>query len=436
MKMHSEKGFALPLVMLAVLVGALVIPPFLGFVGASLIGSRNYGDVLEAQYACDAGAEHALWNLTEGGIDGSIPDTGDYVAYNLDETINGLTTSVKISNAWEMIAWDDFENGGFTGGGGWLTDWTYSGYADVTTLGTPYEGTYHLRLRSSTGVVSRPVDLSRQVNAHLRFWAKVNSFEPANTVICQVSKNAADWTTVYTWTQSDSDNTYHYYDINLTPYGLTGPFYISFKANMNSTSDMFYVDDLDIIWPATDVKLMAEEDFESGDWSGGTGWLGDWTHTGFSNVTAAGAPYDGNYHLMLQSTDGYAARAADLSTESIAHLQFWAKVDAFEGGDFAYCLVSSDGASWDTVYTWDNTDDDNTYHYYDIDLSGYDLTEEFWIAFQAGMSKEDDYFYVDDISINAIRAYCITVTAGDRVLKVAVDIMGGLENILCWYLIA
>ena len=435
MKIHSEKGFALPLVMLTILVGALVIPPFLSYVGTSLIGSRNYADVLDAQYACDSGAEHAIWSLAENDIASSIPDAGDYTSYNLDETINGLTTNVKISNAWEVIAWDDFESGDFTGGDGWLDDWSYSGLADVTATGTAYEGTYHLRLRSSTGAVSRPVDLSKQVNAHLRFWAKVSSFEPANTVICRVSQDGVDWTTIKTWTQSDSDTLYHYNDFDITSYGMTNPFYISFKSNMNSTSDSFYVDDLDIVWPATDTELIAEEDFENGDWAGGEGWLGDWTHTGSSSVTSSGTPYGGSYHLMLQSTDGYAARATDLSGQSVAHLQFWAKVDSFEGGDYASCLVSSDGSDWSTVYTWDNNNDDNTYHYYDIDLSGYEMTDEFWIAFNAGMSREDDYFYVDDISISALRAYCITVTAGDRILKVAVDLMGGTETVLCWYFI-
>jgi len=433
MKIRNEKGQALPLAMIAILVGALVIPPFLGYTGTSLIGSRNYGDILEAQYACDSGVEHAIWNLTEGGIENSIDDSGEFVSYNLTEAINGLTTGVKISNAWEIIAWDDFESGDWAGGEGWLGDWTYSGDASVTTLGTPFEGTYHLRLRSSTGVANRSVDLSRQISAHLRFWARVNSFEPANTVICRISHDGVDWTTVYTWTQSDSDDTYHYYDINLTPYGLTETFWISFQSNMNSTGDYFYVDDLDIVWPATEVELMADEDFESGDWTGGEGWLDAWTHTGASSVNATGTPYEGSYHLLLQGTDGYAARATDLSVQSIAHLRFWAKVNDFEGDEYVYCLVSSNGTDWGTVYTWYNDDDDNTYHHYDIDISDYDLTEECWVAFEADMSGADDYFYVDDISIDAVRAYCITATAGGRILKVAVDLMDGLENVLCWY---
>jgi hypothetical protein len=431
----GEKGMVLPFVMIAILVGALVIPAFLGHAGTSLIGSRNYRNSLDAQYACDAGAEQAIWNLVEGGIDASIPDAGQYTSYNLGETINGLTANVKISNAWEVIAWDDFESGGWTGGGGWINNWTYSGDAAVTSSGIPHKGAYHLRLRSSTGVVSRSVNLSQQISAHLRFWARAESFEPANTAICRVSPDGSTWTTVKPWPQSVAAVFYLYYDFDLNSYGLPAAFYISFVGNMNSTSDFFYVDDLDIAWPATDVKLMADENFESGGWAGGNDWNAAWTHTGASSITTSGITHGGTYHLSIVGPDGYAKRATDLSSQSVAHLQFWAKANAFEGGDKAYCRVSSDGTNWTLVHTWSNTDADNIYRYYDIDLSSYSLTSNFWIAFESGMNRYDDYFYVDDISINAIDAYCITVKADDRILKVAVDLMGGLKNVLCWWFI-
>ena len=98
MKIKSEKGQALPLVMIAIAIGALVIPSFLGHAGSSLIGSKTYGQSLDAQYAADAGAEHAIWNLTDGGIAASIPDNGDNVSYVLPESVNGLTANITICN--------------------------------------------------------------------------------------------------------------------------------------------------------------------------------------------------------------------------------------------------------------------------------------------------------------------------------------------------
>jgi hypothetical protein len=96
--MKSERGQALPLVLIAIMVGALVIPPFLGHAGTSLIGSRHYAESIDAQYAVDAGAEHAIWNLVYNGLTDNISSPDDYVTYELDEPINGLTTTVTVTN--------------------------------------------------------------------------------------------------------------------------------------------------------------------------------------------------------------------------------------------------------------------------------------------------------------------------------------------------
>jgi hypothetical protein len=188
-----------------------------------------------------------------------------------------------------------------------------------------------------------------------------------------------------------------------------------------------------VVWPAAEEGSLASDNFESGGWAGGTHWLDTWTNTGASSITGDGSPYAGSYHLLLQGPDGYAARAVDLSGQKVAHLRFWAKVNGFETGDVARCQVSSNGTDWQTVYTWGNANDDNTYHYYDIDLSGFSLTANFWIAFSAAMDEPDDYFCVDNISLDTMRAYCITVAAGDRTLKVAVDMTDGEEKILSWW---
>jgi len=433
MKIHNEKGIALPLVMIAIMVGALVIPAFLGRVSTGLLGSRNYRDVLNAEYAADAGAEHAIWNLTDGTIKNIIPEAGNSTSYVLPETVNGLPAKVKISNAWDVIAWDNFNDGTWTGGGGWLGDWTSSGDALVTSAGLPYEGSYHLRLRNGTGVASRAVNFGQQVSAHLVLWAKMSAAEPGDAVLCRVSHDGSHWTTAYTWDDSVSDDAYHYYDIDLTSYGMTDIFYVSFQSNMNGTDDYFYVDDVQLVWPASALKTVAGDDLESGGWTGGDGWLNDWTHTGSSGVDTAGTPHGGNYDVKLQNADGYAARTVDLSQVSAAHLQFWAKTDALEGSDKAFCRVSSDNSTWQTVYTWDNTNNDNTWRFYDIDIAPYGLTGDVRIAFESGIDTAEADFCVDDVSVSAMQAYCITVTSGTRTLKAAVDLMEGVPTVLCWW---
>jgi hypothetical protein len=104
--MKSEKGQALPLVLIAIAIGALVIPPFLNNTGTSLIGSRTYAQEIYAQYAADSGAEHAIWNLKYGGLSDTLTSVGDNVSYALGESINSLAVNVSVIKTAEPDFYD------------------------------------------------------------------------------------------------------------------------------------------------------------------------------------------------------------------------------------------------------------------------------------------------------------------------------------------
>jgi hypothetical protein len=438
----GQKGQALPLVMIAVILGALVIPPFVGYAGSSMIGSHAYGDALRSQYAADSGVEHAIWRLTDDGLMDDLLSAGSSVTYWLDEDLNGLTTKIIVSNSWQPIAWDDFESGDWSGGDGWLDDWTHSGESSVTTAGSPFEGNYHLRMRGSSALVSRPVDLSNQVGVHLRFWAKVESFEWGDTALCQISTDGEEWITLQTfdiWTGTE----YQLFDIDISSYEMTDTFWIRFDAEMSSSSDYFYVDKLDLVWLLGYPTQYAWEDFESGGWSGGGGWVDDWTHSGYSSVVWSWwwnpVAYEGWYCLQLQgdrrsSNQGDVRRAVDLSeAEGVVRLKFYAKVNGFESNDNAVCQVSSNGYQWSTLFTWTNDQDDNNYYPYNFSLNAYELTDEFWIRFRNNSNGSNDYFYVDYIEIVSLDVFGITAIAGDTVIKATVLIDNGVVTVLTWY---
>lgn len=145
------------------------------------------------------------------------------------------------------IAWDDFESGGWSGGGGWLGSWAPSGDASIATTGSPYQGGYHLRLRQDTGYVERAANLSGQTGLRWRFWAKADSFGSGDTAVARVSPNYIDWYDVYTWAYEDSDGAYHFIDIDLSPYAMTSQFWFALDANMSGTGDYLYVDDLRVV---------------------------------------------------------------------------------------------------------------------------------------------------------------------------------------------
>jgi hypothetical protein len=94
--MNNEKGQALPLAIVALAIGALVVVPFLNHAGTTLLDSRLYTDGINNRDAADAGVEHAIWNLTEGGLAALIPNVGNQQTYSLPEAINGITPSMTV----------------------------------------------------------------------------------------------------------------------------------------------------------------------------------------------------------------------------------------------------------------------------------------------------------------------------------------------------
>jgi hypothetical protein len=138
----------------------------------------------------------------------------------------------------------------------------------------------------------------------------------------------------------------------------------------------------------------------------------------------------------MRRSNSYVDRAADLSGQSDLRLQFWARARSFESGDTVDCLVSPDDRNWTVVQTWENGDDDNTYHFYDIDLSPYTMSDEFWVAFRSGMGDNRDYFYVDNLEIvdsdSGSSEYEIVSTAEDMAVWAVVRIEEGAVSVLSW----
>ena len=148
---------------------------------------------------------------------------------------------------------------------------------------------------------------------------------------------------------------------------------------------------------------LAWDDLESGDFTGGSGWLGDWAVVGIADVTGLGVPFEGAFHLRLRqattTATSTAERSLDLSGQSKVRVQFQAKADAFDPGDVAQLRVSPDGVNFTTVRNWSDGQDDNVYRFEDIDLSSFSMSAEFFIAFDAVLSVPGGRFFVDDLVV-------------------------------------
>ncbi len=146
---------------------------------------------------------------------------------------------------------------------------------------------------------------------------------------------------------------------------------------------------------------LASDGFESRNFSGGSGaWIGSWATSGDISLRwRRDNPHSGNGHVRMRRSTGYMERRADLAGASSVHLTFWAKVNSFEGGDSAAVWFSPDGVNYTNVLTLNSAVSDNQYHYYDLNLSGFTMTSNARVAFDANMSATSDYLWVDDIDI-------------------------------------
>jgi hypothetical protein len=93
-------------------------------------------------------------------------------------------------------------------------------------------------------------------------------------------------------------------------------------------------------------------------------------------------------------------RVVNLAGATQVHLTFWAKVRSFEGADTAVVYVSSDGNNYTEVKRFTSADSDNEYHPCDIDLSGFTMTSDLRILFDADMDSKKDSLFIDDIEIS------------------------------------
>ena len=152
-----------------------------------------------------------------------------------------------------------------------------------------------------------------------------------------------------------------------------------------------------------DHETIASDGFESRNYSGGSGaWAGAWQAQGDVRISSWGGAHSGTAYALLRRSTGQLQRTVSLAGATGVSLRFWARVRSFEGSDQALVLVSPDGVNFTPVKTFGAADSDNTYHFYEIDLSGFAMTDTFVIRFDAEMSGRRDYLYVDDVEVYGV----------------------------------
>jgi hypothetical protein len=112
---RNERGYALTLVLILLVVGGLVLTPLLGLMSTGLISGRVYENSMYLLYAADAGVEDGLWQVENEqlgsdlfGLDDIDYDQyayGEFSSlyrwdYDLPGQVNGKNVTVTIENIW------------------------------------------------------------------------------------------------------------------------------------------------------------------------------------------------------------------------------------------------------------------------------------------------------------------------------------------------
>jgi len=103
---RGEKGQALVLTLLLLLIGSLILTPALNFMGTGVKSGQVYEQKNAEIYAADAGVEDALWHIRNDLVEDLIGegyDEYDYsspYSYPYDLSVNGKNVTVTIQNIW------------------------------------------------------------------------------------------------------------------------------------------------------------------------------------------------------------------------------------------------------------------------------------------------------------------------------------------------
>ncbi|HIB83492.1 MAG TPA: hypothetical protein EYO59_02520, partial [Chromatiaceae bacterium] len=156
-------------------------------------------------------------------------------------------------------------------------------------------------------------------------------------------------------------------------------------------------------------STAANDNFSSGGLDGGFGWPGSWQTTGSVTLSSVDS-FPGAPQALLAAGSTSLTRTVTLPAGTTGlGVQFWAKLDLFASTDQVDVQISQDGGPFTTVRTFTIAESGTGYHFYGGSVSGGPITLSWYpatattadIRFQ--LSSASGVFYVDDISVKAIR---------------------------------
>ncbi|MBN1888086.1 MAG: DUF11 domain-containing protein, partial [Thermoflexales bacterium] len=227
-------------------------------------------DTLPANWSYVAGS--ALIQYPDGSSASQTPAiSGQTLAWNLsyDLDINQSLTitfqaQTSAAGSYDDTAYDGFENNSYSGGSGWVGNWTEVGEIDGVGAGfvrvvgteiggtpayTPCQGSYQLRIWDDSRRIYRVVNLSSFSAPILRFMRRYIVSSNDENFFLEISPDNSTWTQVRNWVNnSGNENTWVEEIIDLTPY-RSATTYIRFSSRQAATmedTDRLYIDQVKV----------------------------------------------------------------------------------------------------------------------------------------------------------------------------------------------
>lgn len=154
---------------------------------------------------------------------------------------------------------------------------------------------------------------------------------------------------------------------------------------------------------------LAVDTFDSRRFDRGEGWIeSEWQTTNYTYIVD-GYNDDGNNFAgtMLENDEGLLQRSFDSSNFEKVSLSFWTKLKSLESNDRGLVQVSTDGQNWQTVKSFVDGNDDDTWRFQELEIST--PGDRTYLRFDAEMSQSgrwwrpnNDYWYIDEINVTGI----------------------------------
>jgi hypothetical protein len=168
----SEKGQALPIVLVLLILGGLTITPSLGYAYTNLNSSRILGEGVKGVYAADAGVEDALWCLGHGiPPSQQLPENINQMEVTIQTEDKGTYTLSQHSDYLDVdgeVVWDEI-----------VEAYKYT----ITVIWQPGSGTPEVKLGEVKARL--PIGYSYQSGSAASFAENLSSDEPDETVDTQ-----------------------------------------------------------------------------------------------------------------------------------------------------------------------------------------------------------------------------------------------------------